>query len=220
MRIRLGMVAALAVAAIVWPASASAQTTHDPILFIHGFSENSSMWANFTGRFAADGWNPAQLYTMDYNSTQSNRTIAEQVNQRVDAIRAANGGAKVDLITHSMGGLNSRWYIKFLGGVDEVEDWVSLGGPNHGTKTAYGCFGFVSCREMVPGSAFLAELNAGDETPGDVRYGTWWSPCDEVIVPQESTILSGAQNTRTACMEHIQLSQDPRVYGEVRDFVR
>jgi hypothetical protein len=53
----------------------------------------------------------------------------------------------------------------------------------------------VSCREMLPGSSFLRALNSGDETP--VRYGTLWSPCDEIINPDTSVILSGATNART-----------------------
>ena len=84
-----------------------------------------------------------------------------------------------------MGSLNSRWYIKFLGGEAKVDDWVSLGGPNHGTETANFCFS-TSCVEMRVGSKFLGELNAGDETPGTVNYGTWWSPCDEIINPDSS----------------------------------
>lgn len=224
-RLRRGTAAALATAAaaaaVMLPAAtATAQTANDPILFIHGWSENSLMWANWTARFAIDGWSTDELYTMDYNTVQSNVVTAEQVKQRIASIRAATGSARVDVVTHSMGGLNSRWYIKFLGGTNEVDEWVSLGGPNHGTTTAYACIAMPSCREMVPGSSFLQELNAGDETPGDVRYGTWRSPCDEVIFPNSSTVLSGAQNTQTACMEHIQLSQDPRVYEQVRDFVR
>lgn len=223
MRLRLLIVAILTIAATAWPASAGARTTtHDPILFIHGWSENSLLWTNFIGRFTADGWSPTLLNTLDYNSANSNTTIAEQVNRRVDQISAANGGAKVDVITHSMGGLNSRWYIKFLGGTSEVEDWVSLGGPNHGTFTAGGCLAITpaSCTEMLPGSSFLSRLNAGDETPGDVRYGTWWSPCDEIIIPQRSVLLAGARNTQTACLGHIQLTQDGTVYAGVREFVR
>ena len=42
---------------------------------------------------------------------------------------------------------------------------------------------------------------------------------DAVINPPESTILSGAQNTRTTCMPHSQLYQDARVYAQVRDWV-
>ena len=48
---------------------------------------------------------------------------------------------------------------------------------------------------MRPGSTFLTRPNAGDETPGTPNYGTWWSPCDEVINPDSSVALSGATNT-------------------------
>ena len=73
---------------------------------------------------------------------------------------------------------------------------------------------------MRVGSTFLKELNAGDETPGVVSYGTWWSPCDEIINPDESVILSGATNTKTACMTHAALTTDETVYKQVREFVK
>ena len=117
-----------------------------------------------------------------------------------------------------MGALSSRYYIKNLGGDQKVDDWVSLGGPNHGTSTANYCFD-VSCVEMRPKSAFLKALNAGDETPGAVNYGTWSSPCDEVINPHSSVALSGATNTTTSCLEHSALHEDATVYAQVRDFV-
>lgn len=96
---------------------------------------------------------------------------------------------------------------------------MGFGGPNHGTNTAFLC-GQTSCVEMRPNSTFLNALNSGDETPGAVNYGTWWSPCDEVINPDESVILSGATNTQTACIGHSALHSDATVYGQVRDFVR
>ncbi len=73
---------------------------------------------------------------------------------------------------------------------------------------------------MRIGSSFLAALNAGDETPGAVSYGTWWSPCDEIINPDSSVALSGAANTQTACLGHSDLYADAAVYGQVREFVR
>jgi triacylglycerol lipase len=73
---------------------------------------------------------------------------------------------------------------------------------------------------MRPGSSFLNALNSGDETPGAVHYGTWWSPCDEVINPDTSTILSGATNTQTACLSHSGVKESATVYAQVREFVR
>jgi triacylglycerol lipase len=73
---------------------------------------------------------------------------------------------------------------------------------------------------MVPGSSFLGALNSGNETPGSVRYGTFWSPCDEIINPDGSVFLNGAINTRTGCIGHVSLLVSSSVYARVRDFVR
>ncbi|MEV0687322.1 hypothetical protein AB0I35_25980 [Nocardia sp. NPDC050378] len=53
-----------------------------------------------------------------------------------------------------------------------------------------------------------------------VNYGTWWSPCDEIIDPDESTVLNGATNIRTACLGHLPLLSSAQVFEGVRDFVR
>ena len=66
----------------------------------------------------------------------------------------------------------------------------------------------------------MGALNSGDETPSTPRYGTWWSPCDEVINPDTSTILSGATNTQTSCLSHSGVKDSAAVYAQVREFVR
>jgi triacylglycerol lipase len=213
------VLAALAAAAAFAPADARAQLAHDPILFVHGWNSSGSVWNTMIDRFKADGWTTAELNNWSYNTAQSNKTTANEIKTKVDNILASTGATKVDVVTHSMGGLSSRWYVKFLAGDVKVDDWVSLGGPNHGTDTANFCFD-TSCYEMRIGSTFLSELNAGDETPGAVSYGTWWSPCDTVINPDSSVSLSGAKNTKTACISHSNLTTDATVYGQVRDFVR
>ena len=88
-------------------------------------------------------------------------------------VRARTGAAKVSLVGHSQGGLMPRYFIKNLGGAGVVDDLVGLAPSNHGTRTR-------SRRSPAPrarpaasrstGSAFLRDLNAGDETPGDVSY--------------------------------------------------
>jgi triacylglycerol esterase/lipase EstA (alpha/beta hydrolase family) len=207
----------IGVAGIV-PASSLAQ---DPILFVHGWSESSSLWNTMISRFEKDGYAKSALMAYSYNTATSNKTLAEtEVKSHVETLLNNNPGAtKVDIIAHSMGSLNTRWYIKFDGGESKVDDWVSLGGPNHGTETANTC-SQTACVEMRVGSTFLKELNATDETPGAVNYGTWWSPCDEIINPDESVILSGASNHKTACMSHTALTTDETVYKEVREFVK
>ena len=209
--------AAASVLALALPAVAQAR---DPILFVHGWNSSASTWNTLVGRFAADGWTSAELNTWSYNTAQSNATTAQQLAARVNSVLAATGAARLDLISHSMGGLSTRYYVKNLGGGPKVDEFVSLAGPNHGTGTANLCFWNTSCFEMRPGSSFLNALNSGDETPSTPRYGTWWSPCDEVINPDTSTILSGAANTQTSCLSHSGVKDSATVYAQVREFVR
>jgi triacylglycerol lipase len=190
-----------------------------PILFVHGYRESGSLWNTMISKFEKNGWTKAELNNWTYNTSQSNATTAKEVAAKVSEILKSSGATKVDLITHSMGALSTRYYIKNLGGESTVEDWVSLGGPNHGTSLANWC-SEASCVEMRINSTFLNQLNAGDETPGAVRYGTWWSPCDEIINPHTSVILNGAENTETECISHVALTTNEKVYTQVREFVR
>jgi triacylglycerol lipase len=223
------LVAALAAIALLVPATTASAAkpppgggggiTHNPILFVHGWSESSTIWNTMISRFQADGWTSAELNNWSYNTSQSNVTTAGQIQTKVNQILSNTGATQVDIVTHSMGGLSSRYYVKNLGGDLKVNDWVSLGGPNHGTDTANFCIS-AACTEMRIGSSFLTALNSGDETPGAVAYGTWWSPCDSIINPDSSVALSGATNTKTACLSHSDLYNDATVYGQVRDFVQ
>jgi len=226
MQKKLMIAAVAAIAVLVSAATASAAKppppgpiTHNPIVFVHGWSESSTIWNTMISRFQADGWTTAELNNWSYNTSQSNVTTASQLQTKINQVLSSTGATQVDLITHSMGALSSRYYIKNLGGDLKVNDWVSLGGPNHGTDTANFCIQ-TSCIEMRQGSSFLTALNSGDETPGVVTYGTWWSPCDEIINPDSSVAISGASNTQTACLSHAGLYGDATVYGQVRNFVQ
>jgi triacylglycerol lipase len=214
---RMLLAVALATVALLAPAAATA-VARDPILFVHGWSESSSVWRTMIANFEREGWTRAELNNWSYNTSQSNVTTAREVATKVDEILRSTGATKVDLIAHSMGSLNTRYYLKNLSGSAKVDDWVSLGGPNHGTTTANFCFS-AACTEMRVGSAFLTALNEGDETPGTTSYGTFWSSCDEIINPDESVLLSGATNTAIGCVGHTAMLSDSRVFPLVRSFV-
>jgi triacylglycerol lipase len=193
--------------------------TRNPVLFVHGWNSSGAAWFTMIDRFKADGYSDQELFNWSYYSAQSNATTAQELSRKVDSILTVTGASKVDIVTHSMGALSARYYIKNLGGGAKVDDFVSLAGPNHGTNTAFFC-AQTACIEMRPNSSFLNALNKKDETPGRIiSYGTWWSGCDEVINPQKSTILSGATNTQTVCLRHSDMHEDAGVYAQVKAWV-
>ena len=198
--------------------SRSTARERNPVVFVHGWSSSADVWSTMTERFREDGWPEAYLVVWSYDTSRSNVETAEHLADRVDAVLDATGASRVDIVAHSMGALSARYYVRHLGGDARVDGWVSLGSPNHGTVTAYTCFS-PSCREMRPGSSFLSALNEGDETPGLVRYATWRSPCDLVVVPQDSPVLDGATNQTTGCLLHLDLPTNSAVYAQVRDWL-
>ncbi|GAA2494814.1 triacylglycerol lipase [Streptomyces gobitricini] len=223
-RVTAAATAACALLAVQAPAPAQASDSSrfhsgsNPVLFVHGYNGDGSNWNTMADRFESDGWPSSHLRQWTYDSRRSNTVTADQVSTEVDRLLAATGATRVDIVSHSMGGLSSRYYLKNLDGTTKVDAWVSLGGPNHGTDTANGCFD-TSCTEMRIASSFLTALNSGDETPGSPRYATWWSPCDTVINPDSSVSLSGAANTKTTCLTHNGLLTDATVYAQARDTI-
>lgn len=189
-----------------------------PIVLVHGLGGTAADWNPVIARLKLDGWVDRELFAGSYSPLPSNTGIAAQIRNEVDSVLAATGWDKVDVLAFSMGSLSSRYYLRNLGGTAKVDAWVSIAGPNHGTQTASQCAQTAACAEAIPGSAFLTALNAGDETPGAVRYATWWSPCDGTIVPAQSTILEGAGNTQTACLAHNAMFTET-IYQQVRAFI-
>ena len=192
--------------------------SRDPVLLIHGWNGEGLTWDVMLENFRRAGWPDAQVFNWAYDSSQSNVLTAQQIAGMVDQILRTTGAEKVDIVTHSMGALSSRYYLKNLGGTARVDAWVSLAGPNHGTYSSNLC-GSAACGEMRLGSAFLAALNAGDETPGKVRYATWRSACDVVINPDSSVVLAGAVNVQTDCLTHENMTKDGRVFSQVLAFI-
>jgi len=141
--------------------SATVSVLHDPVVFVHGFQSSASIWTTMIARLKADGWADTPFVAWTYDSNQSNAVIAQILQTKVDSLLTATGAAKVDVISHSMGGLSSRYYAKSLGGSEKIDAFVALATPNHGTTLANLC-SVPSCIEMRPGSGFLAALNAGD----------------------------------------------------------
>ncbi|MFI5845139.1 esterase/lipase family protein [Catenuloplanes sp. NPDC051500] len=184
--------------AILTAAPAHAAARRDPVVLIHGYNSSPATWNTLVQRLTAAGYDAADIHRFGYDYRVSNVTTAALLADYIAAI----GAPHVDLVGHSMGALIARYYVKNLNGTRTVDELISLAGPHHGTRTLAICSFDPSCREMLPGSAFLRTLNAGDETPGAVEYRTFYSKCDLLILPYTSALLNGAENTNAGCIGH------------------
>ncbi|TDU78354.1 triacylglycerol lipase [Streptomyces sp. KS 21] len=204
------------------PAQAAARVQpHNPVVFVHGYNADPGVWGGLREDLRAAGYTDSELFSWGYDTHQSvNEVLAGRLGAYVDQVRRQTGAARVDIVAHSFGSLVGRWYVKFGGGAATVDHWASLAGPNHGTSTAWACALWdQACRDMTPGSYVVKNLNAGDETPGAVKYATFWSNCDEVVNPDGSAPLAGAANTPVGCLQHNDLLGDDATSAGVRSFL-
>lgn len=124
-----------------------------PVLFVHGYNSSADRWGNMMGWLTSgeeplnhsggtiDAAKPgpvdpeANLFSLKfsrpYNSVETNK---EELKKAVEAVVAATGADEVDLVVHSMGGLDSRAYLEDED--EKVNKLVMLGTPNHGAQLA------------------------------------------------------------------------------------
>ena len=209
-------------------ASAAAREGLNPVLIVGGSVSPEFALATLACRLREDGFTVFTV-ALPGRGLGDIAVSARSVAERVDAIRAATGAGKVDLIGYSQGGLESRYYLKFLGGADGVGTYVSLGTPQYGTGLANlgrligHCLGIVACQQMAIGSPFLIDLNAGDDTPGAPRYVSIYTALDALVQPfDRARLADDAINVKlqSHCpfriVGHLGLLLDGAVYGLVR----
>ncbi len=185
-----------------------------PVVLVHGtFADMSNSWQAISPLLKNNGYCVFALNYGDYNGSgaigvygvDDIRTSAAELNAFVDKVRAATGAAEVDLVGHSQGGMMPRYYLKFLGGAEEVHTLVGLSPSNHGT-TLDGLFILANffpganqftgalcpaCEQQRVDSAFITELNSGGETVPGVDYTVIQTLYDQVVTPYSSAFLSG-----------------------------
>ncbi|MFD3873879.1 esterase/lipase family protein [Streptomyces sp. NPDC058623] len=202
-------------------AGAAPAAVRNPVVLVHGYNADPGVWGSLREDLKADGYTDSELFSWGYDTHQSvNEVLSGRLAAYVDQVRRQTGAARVDIVGHSFGSLVSRWYVKYGGGGATVGRWISLAGPNRGTSTAWACALWdQACRDMTPGSYVVKNLAAGDETPGEVRYATFWSECDEIVNPDSSVPLTGATNTPVGCLDHNDLLGDDATSAGVRAFL-
>jgi len=179
-----------------------------PVVLIHGVLVNDGVWLTLR-RFLLRH-DVAPVYTMNYGPPLADiEWFAEQLDARIEQVRAATGSERVVLVAHSMGGLVARTYLRRFG-AQRVAKLITIGTPHHGSMLAWS-FPGTSLAQMHPGNPWLAALNRGEGAPAPVPIASIWSRHDSMVAPQASSVLGNAENIALVGVAHNALLGDERV---------
>ncbi|WP_405899453.1 alpha/beta fold hydrolase [Streptomyces sp. NBC_00727] len=193
-------------------------TDRPPVVFLHGFIDNRSVFVLLRRSLARHGWR--HLESLNYSPLTSDiRTAAELLDRHIEEICVRTGHRRVDIVGHSLGGLIARYYVQRLAGDHRVRTLVTLGTPHAGTSVAPLAGALPIVRQMREGSAPIEELRL--PAPGcRTRFVSFWSELDRVIVPAEAACVDhpdlDAVNVRVTGIGHLALPVHPAVAAAVR----
>ncbi|WP_223776282.1 alpha/beta fold hydrolase [Streptomyces sp. 135] len=189
-----------------------------PVLLLHGFIDNRSVFVLLRRALAQDGGR--RVGSLNYSPlTCDIPAAAELLGRHVEELCERTGHRRVDVVGHSLGGLIARYYAQRLGGDIRVRTLVTLGTPHAGTRVAPLADAHPIVRQMRPGSAVIEELK---EPAPDCRtqFVSFWSDLDQTMDPLETACVDHpdllVQNIRVTGIGHLALPVHPAVANGVR----
>lgn len=189
----------------------------EPVVLLHGTSDNSSTWDELIPVLQEEGM---CVWAFDYgaddvtlqNANPRAKAIADldesarEIAGQIDYVREVTGSDKVNLVGHSQGGLHIKTYTQMYGSAENVSHAVAIGGNFHGTTlngmgevlakmiTAMPHFAqFLASSasiQQVVGSEFVENLNALPDTSPGPLYTSIYSPADVTVTPNSSSMLT------------------------------
>ncbi len=106
-----------------------------PVLLVHGYYEDASIWETWEEFLEADDI-PFYTITFEQSDDKCGSAIehARELNNMIQEILDSTDYEQVNIVGHSKGGLDARVYL--ASGTDDVANLIMIGTPNNGSPLA------------------------------------------------------------------------------------
>jgi triacylglycerol lipase len=192
-----------------------------PIVLIHGYAQDRSVWNTWVNWLREDNF--MNIYPIKFHHDDECGSAGEhalELSFFIDGILEDTGHDQVNIVGHSKGGLDARAYLTT--GTNKVANLIMIGTPNEGSPAAF--WDVTNCpagasRDLLPGSA----ATQVDDHPENTNYftiaGNWlpdvWCPVGLMWFPDggsciilgEDDGLVGVQSVRSS-PEYTPLGED------------
>jgi pimeloyl-ACP methyl ester carboxylesterase len=185
-----------------------------PIVAVHGYAQNRIDFLAIARACSRAGLGP--VYGFNYPWFTTVQSNARRLARFCERVRRETGAARVDLVTHSLGGLVALEYLH-EGGDEHVRRLVTVASP-HGGITWPGPIVGACGEQLRRGSAFLVE-RATRAVP--VPSLSVYSTHDNVVHPPATSTLvkRGGRDHAVEHLGHLAILFDASVTAAVADFL-
>ena len=180
----------------------------NPVLLIHGIFDTIRIFEKMSRYLKKLGWEVYSLNLVPNYGILGLDKLAEQVADYVNKTFPPN--QPLDLIGFSMGGIVSRYYVQRLGGIDKVENFITISAPHNGTLTGY-ALNLAAPIQMRPKSNFLENLNQDIALLDKTNFTSIWTPYDAIILPPKSSQVPVGRDIKIDVFLHPWMVSDEKV---------
>lgn len=205
-------------AALPAAAQAPAAAVKNPVLIVGGTVAPELHYLILEGRLRADGYT-VEFYELPGGGKVDINLSAVTLRDRIRDMRRRFPNRKVDLITHSQGGIVAKTYLSmahtesYAVDKDTVETVVNLGTPHQGTDLSDPLTDLVSgligckstplpppCVQLKIGSPLLQKIVARPK-PDPVYYTNFISENDKWVTPYPNGMMKECVDRKNAAGE-------------------
>ncbi len=191
-----------------------AEDNSPPVLLLHGYGANSGFWKPLSKRLSAAGISHAAIDLEPLLGSIDD--YAERIERSAQELCRNHGVETIVIVGHSMGGLAARAWLRRYG-TARVASLITLGTPHFGSALAGYGMG-ENARQMLPLVSGATTENhwltilANSESPDlRARMRSIYSRHDNIVSPQQSAQLPGAENVAFDLIGHVALGFDSEV---------
>ncbi len=185
-----------------------------PLILVHGLGGNRGAWTPLRLYLRMNG--RRRIYAFGYEAGKV-ENIAVEFAEFVREVMRATGEGRVEIVSHSLGGLISRYAIVNLDLAQHVQTLITLATPNQGTYAAQYA-NTDKTLAMRPDSEFMRDLSA-KTFPKHIRFMTVASDRDIYVIPHESMAHADAENVFIPGLSHSQFLMSCKVFRIVYRFL-
>lgn len=185
--------------------------TRYPIILVHGYNASPATRGFYEVEPAlrAAGFEVSSAVLPPFNGTDVRATYLARA---IDAVLTRTGAKKVNLVAHSLGGVDARDVVARLGYGDRVASVSTIATPHRGTKTArvfegaasskiiQTLAGWIGCDESNRGTCDDLDLPAALASLSDAKMGAFnaRTPDDSRVFYQSWAAVSAVREVDTA----------------------
>lgn len=186
-----------------------------PIVLVHGYTQNRANFLGMARSLGRAGLGP--LYGFNYPWHRDIEGSAEKLGRFIDEVLAESKRDKVDIVTHSMGGLVALEYLQTAKPA-RVRRVVTIAGPHGGVAWRGPLIG-RSGASLRSGAEFITG-RSGRKV--GVPVLSIYSSHDNIVYPPttSSLLARGGEDAMISAAGHLAILFDPAVARAVADFLK